>query len=60
MEQIEQSVREEIARRTLSNTCMSPTVVARYVALPREDVVQMAVEVRSRSRGTSLPRLHNF
>ncbi len=46
MDTTQQSVREEIARRMLRTTRIGPTAVARYVDLPRDEVVQLAMEVR--------------
>ena len=52
MDTTQQSVREEIARRMLRTTCIGPTAVARYVDLPRDEVVLLAMEVRG---GPSAP-----
>ena len=46
MDTTQRSVREEIARRMLRTTRIGPTAVARYVDLPRDEVVQLAIEVR--------------
>ena len=46
MDTTQQSVREEIAPRMLRPTRIGPTAVARYVDLPRHEVVQLAMEVR--------------
>ena len=48
MDTTQRSVREEIARRMLRTTRIGPTAVARYVDLPRDEVVQLAIEVRGR------------
>lgn len=46
MDTTQRSVREEIARRMLRTTRIGPTAVARYVDLPRDEVVHLAMEVR--------------
>ena len=43
MDTTQRSVREEIARRMLRTTRIGPTAVARYVDLPRDEVVQLAI-----------------
>ena len=50
MDTTQRSVREEIARRMLRTTRIGPTAVARYVDLPRDEVVQLAIEGRGGSR----------
>lgn len=52
MDITQRSVREEIARRMLRTTRIGPTAVARYVDLPRDEVAQLAMEVRG---GHSVP-----
>ena len=55
MDTTQRSVREEIARRMLRTTRIGPTAVARYVDLPRDEVVQLAIEVRGGCSGSPSP-----
>ena len=55
MDTTQRSVREEIARRMLRTARIGPTAVARYVDLPRDEVVQLAIEVRGRCRVSPSP-----